>query len=166
MADCVIATADCVIASLLSKGSRDCATRLLLQLRKGCRGKCSRHIAEAPRLRPPAFSGGELYLPQTEYQHAAQWTLHATHCALHVARCALHDARCTLQPLVPTFTISNLQDLIARMASRGIFTAATRPDSCIINYYSEGDCIPPHIDHLDFTRPFVTLSLLSEQVSE
>ena len=29
--------------------------------------------------------------------------------------------------------------------------------------YSEGDCIPPHIDHHDFTRPFVTLSLLSEQ---
>ena len=26
-----------------------------------------------------------------------------------------------------------------------------------------GSCIPPHIDHLDFTRPFVTLSLLSEQ---
>ena len=29
--------------------------------------------------------------------------------------------------------------------------------------YSEGDCIPPHIDHHDFVRPFVTLSLLSEQ---
>ena len=27
----------------------------------------------------------------------------------------------------------------------------------------EGDCIPPHIDHHDFVRPFVTLSLLSEQ---
>ena len=34
---------------------------------------------------------------------------------------------------------------------------------CIINFYAEGDCIPPHIDHLDFTRPFVTLSLLTEQ---
>ena len=104
-----------------------------------------------------------------------------------------------------------LEDLIDRMCSRGIFTSKTRPDSCIINFYSEGahithvahvtfvcdiasvtsvtsvtsivtyvtharhlrcitnfyssgDCIPPHIDHLDFTRPFVTLSLLSEQV--
>ena len=49
--------------------------------------------------------------------------------------------------------------------SRGIFNPSTRPDTCIINYYSEGDCIPPHIDHHDFTRPFVTLSLLSEQVA-
>lgn len=56
-----------------------------------------------------------------------------------------------------------LHDIIDRMVQRGIFTAQTRPDSCIINFYSEGDCIPPHIDHLDFTRPFVTLSLLSEQ---
>eukprot|EP00900_Chrysochromulina_parva_P008544 jgi/Chrpa1/17691/Chrysochromulina_OHIO_Genome00006143-RA len=56
-----------------------------------------------------------------------------------------------------------LHDIIDRMVQRGIFTAQTRPDSCIINFYTEGDCIPPHIDHLDFTRPFVTLSLLSEQ---
>jgi len=56
-----------------------------------------------------------------------------------------------------------LEDLIDRMVGRGIFTPRTRPDSCIINFYSEGDCIPPHIDHHDFTRPFVTLSLLSEQ---
>lgn len=27
---------------------------------------------------------------------------------------------------------------------------------------SQGDCIPPHIDHHDFLRPFCTLSLLSE----
>ena len=46
---------------------------------------------------------------------------------------------------------------------RSIFSESTRPDSCIINFYSAGDCIPPHIDHHDFTRPFVTLSLLSEQ---
>jgi len=56
-----------------------------------------------------------------------------------------------------------LEECIDRMINRGIFTRETRPDTCIINYYSEGDCIPPHIDHHDFTRPFVTLSLLSEQ---
>ena len=56
-----------------------------------------------------------------------------------------------------------LEDITDRMVARGIFTNATRPNTCIINFYSEGDCIPPHIDHLDFTRPFVTLSLLSEQ---
>jgi len=62
---------------------------------------------------------------------------------------------CGLPPL--------LHDLLDRMTAAGIFTRATRPDSCIINFYSEGDCIPPHIDHHDFSRPFVTLSLLSEQ---
>ena len=56
-----------------------------------------------------------------------------------------------------------LEQVVDRMLERGIFSAATRPDSCIVNFYSEGDCIPPHIDHHDFTRPFVTLSLLSEQ---
>ena len=84
-----------------------------------------------------------------------------------------------------------LEVIIEWMVARGIFTKATRPDTCarpatcytsatapqalltpphhpltrrcIINFYSEGDCIPPHIDHQDFTRPFVTLSLLSEQ---
>ena len=56
-----------------------------------------------------------------------------------------------------------LDDLIDRMVARGIFSARTRPDSAIINYYAEGDCIPPHIDNHDFARPFVTLSLLSEQ---
>lgn len=55
------------------------------------------------------------------------------------------------------------EQIIDRMISRGIFNAQTRPDTCIVNFYSEGDCIPPHIDHHDFTRPFVTLSLLTEQ---
>ena len=36
------------------------------------------------------------------------------------------------------------------------------PDSCIVNIYDEGDCIPPHIDNHDFVRPFCTVSFLSE----
>ena len=36
------------------------------------------------------------------------------------------------------------------------------PDSCIVNIYEEGDCIPPHIDNHDFVRPFCTVSFLSE----
>ncbi|KAJ4714227.1 oxidoreductase, 2OG-Fe(II) oxygenase family protein [Melia azedarach] len=36
------------------------------------------------------------------------------------------------------------------------------PDSCIVNIYEEGDCIPPHIDNHDFLRPFCTVSFLSE----
>lgn len=31
-----------------------------------------------------------------------------------------------------------------------------------MNIYDEGDCIPPHIDHHDFVRPFCTVSFLSE----
>ena len=37
------------------------------------------------------------------------------------------------------------------------------PDTAIINVYDEDDCIPPHIDHHDFDRPFCTISLLSQQ---
>ncbi|KAH0456249.1 hypothetical protein IEQ34_014156 [Dendrobium chrysotoxum] len=36
------------------------------------------------------------------------------------------------------------------------------PDSCIINIYEPGDCIPPHIDSHDFIRPFCTVSFLSK----
>ncbi|ERM95777.1 hypothetical protein AMTR_s00023p00252870, partial [Amborella trichopoda] len=36
------------------------------------------------------------------------------------------------------------------------------PNSCIVNIYDEGDCIPPHIDHHDFVLPFCTVSFLSE----
>ena len=53
--------------------------------------------------------------------------------------------------------------MVARLEARGVVAAADRPDSCIVNVYERGDCIPPHIDHRDFARPFVTLSLLSEQ---
>ena len=66
-----------------------------------------------------------------------------------------HEPVCGMPPF--------LHDIIDRMCERGIFDATTRPDSCIINFYSEGDCIPPHIDHTDFTRPFVTLSLCVPQ---
>ncbi|KAI3803870.1 hypothetical protein L1987_32034 [Smallanthus sonchifolius] len=36
------------------------------------------------------------------------------------------------------------------------------PNSCIVNIYDEGDCIPPHIDHHDFLRSFCTISLLTQ----
>lgn len=38
-----------------------------------------------------------------------------------------------------------------------------RPDSCIINRYGRGDCIPPHVDHESYYRPISTLSLLGEE---
>jgi|APGre2960657444_1045066.scaffolds.fasta_scaffold06383_4 hypothetical protein len=57
---------------------------------------------------------------------------------------------------------ATLEAVVDRMVRWGVLPAAVRPDSCIVNIYEEGDCIPPHIDHHDFTRPFCTLSLLSE----
>ena len=64
------------------------------------------------------------------------------------------EAVCGMPPL--------FEDIVDRMVARGIFAADTRPNSAIVNFYDVGDCIPPHIDHHDFARPFVTLSLLSE----
>lgn len=32
-----------------------------------------------------------------------------------------------------------------------------------MNVYEVDDCIPPHIDHHDFDRPFCTISLLSQE---
>eukprot|EP00887_Chlorella_sp_A99_P003701 scaffold7.g3701.t1 len=63
-----------------------------------------------------------------------------------------------VEPLPPL-----LRALCARLVRWGVLPAAREPDSAIINVYDEGDCIPPHIDHLDFLRPFCTLSLCSEQ---
>ncbi|XP_020596452.1 RNA demethylase ALKBH5-like [Phalaenopsis equestris] len=48
------------------------------------------------------------------------------------------------------------------MVQWGIIPADCIPNSCIINIYEEGDCIPPHIDHHDFVRPFCTVSLILE----
>ncbi|KAH7424405.1 hypothetical protein KP509_11G007300 [Ceratopteris richardii] len=52
--------------------------------------------------------------------------------------------------------------VIKRLVEWHVLPAGCIPDSCIVNIYDVGDCIPPHIDHHDFVRPFCTLSLLSE----
>ena len=36
------------------------------------------------------------------------------------------------------------------------------PDSAIVNFYSPGDCIPPHVDHPHYERPFCAVSLQSD----
>ncbi|PSC76333.1 RNA demethylase ALKBH5 [Micractinium conductrix] len=56
-----------------------------------------------------------------------------------------------------------LRALCRRLTRWGLLPAAKEPNSAIINIYEAGDCIPPHVDHFDFIRPFCTLSLLSEQ---
>ncbi|KAG9443003.1 hypothetical protein H6P81_018857 [Aristolochia fimbriata] len=52
--------------------------------------------------------------------------------------------------------------IIRRLVGWHVVPLSCVPDSCIVNIYEAGDCIPPHIDHHDFVRPFCTISFLSE----
>ncbi|KAI0501440.1 hypothetical protein KFK09_016385 [Dendrobium nobile] len=52
--------------------------------------------------------------------------------------------------------------MIKRLITSHILPINCVPDSCIINIYEPGDCIPPHIDSHDFVRPFYIVSFLSE----
>ncbi|XP_073041217.1 RNA demethylase ALKBH9B-like [Primulina eburnea] len=52
--------------------------------------------------------------------------------------------------------------MIKRLVRWHVMPPSCVPDSCIVNIYEEGDCIPPHIDNHDFVRPFCTVSFLSE----
>ncbi|GMY39210.1 RNA demethylase ALKBH5-like [Fagus crenata] len=54
------------------------------------------------------------------------------------------------------------KEMIKRMVKWNVLPASCIPNSCIVNIYDEGDCIPPHIDHHDFVRPFCTVSFLTE----
>ncbi|KAF7830393.1 RNA demethylase ALKBH9B-like [Senna tora] len=52
--------------------------------------------------------------------------------------------------------------MIRRLIKWHVLPPTCVPDSCIVNIYEEGECIPPHIDNHDFIRPFCTVSFLSE----
>ncbi|KAF0903287.1 hypothetical protein E2562_026570 [Oryza meyeriana var. granulata] len=52
--------------------------------------------------------------------------------------------------------------IIKRLVKWHVLPTTCIPDSCIVNIYDPGDCIPPHIDSHDFVRPFCTVSFLSE----
>ncbi|KAJ8446247.1 hypothetical protein Cgig2_016018 [Carnegiea gigantea] len=62
-----------------------------------------------------------------------------------------------VDPLPPVF-----KQMIKRMVKWHVLPPTCVPNSCIVNIYDEGDCIPPHIDHHDFLRPFCTVSFLTE----
>lgn len=62
-----------------------------------------------------------------------------------------------VDPLPPLF-----KQMIKRMVRWHVLPPTCVPNSCIVNIYDEGDCIPPHIDHHDFLRPFCTVSFLAE----
>ncbi|XP_062227977.1 RNA demethylase ALKBH9B-like [Phragmites australis] len=55
-----------------------------------------------------------------------------------------------------------LKTMVKRLVRWNVLPTTCVPDSCIINIYEPGDCIPPHIDSHDFVRPFCTVSFLSE----
>ncbi|KAI4316439.1 hypothetical protein L6164_024418 [Bauhinia variegata] len=52
--------------------------------------------------------------------------------------------------------------IIRRLIQWHVLPPTCVPDSCIVNIYEEGNCMPPHIDSHDFVRPFCTVSFLSE----
>jgi len=62
-----------------------------------------------------------------------------------------------VDPLPPLFIM-----MIKRMVRWHVLPPSCVPDSCIVNIYEADDCIPPHIDHHDFVRPFCTVSFLTE----
>ena len=64
--------------------------------------------------------------------------------------------------LVPPFP-PILERLVDHLISNNYLSEEVRPDSCIINQYDKGDCIPPHVDHESYYRPISTLSLLGEE---
>ncbi|XP_057970792.1 RNA demethylase ALKBH9B-like isoform X1 [Malania oleifera] len=57
---------------------------------------------------------------------------------------------------------SLFKQMIRRMVRWQVLPSTCVPNSCIVNIYYEGDCIPPHIDHHDFLRPFCTVSFLTK----
>ncbi|GAV87522.1 2OG-FeII_Oxy_2 domain-containing protein [Cephalotus follicularis] len=63
----------------------------------------------------------------------------------------------TVDPLPHLFKV-----IIRRLVRWHVIPSTCVPDSCIVNIYDEGDCIPPHIDNHDFVRPFCTVSFLSK----
>ncbi len=64
--------------------------------------------------------------------------------------------------LVPPFP-PIIEKLVDHLVSKNYLPSDVRPDSCIINKYGQGDCIPPHVDHPSYYRPISTLSLLGEE---
>ena len=73
-----------------------------------------------------------------------------------------NKARPGKRGLVPDFP-PIIHKLVNHLVEEGYLDEDVRPDSCIINQYGKGDCIPPHVDHESYYRPISTLSLLGEE---
>lgn len=60
---------------------------------------------------------------------------------------------------------SEIHELLNILVAEGVISPSQRPNACTVNAYAEGNWLPPHIDSTSFARPFVTVSLVSEQDS-
>eukprot|EP00466_Bigelowiella_natans_P015448 jgi/Bigna1/83208/fgenesh1_pg.104_\ len=49
------------------------------------------------------------------------------------------------------------------LVEKGVVGKGERLDTCCVNVYGVGHWLPPHVDNPSFARPFVTVSLESEQ---
>lgn len=56
-----------------------------------------------------------------------------------------------------------MPEFLARIAAELARRGLGRLDTCCVNLYEEGQWIPAHVDNVQFDRPFVTVSLCSEQ---
>ncbi|XP_020593215.1 RNA demethylase ALKBH5-like [Phalaenopsis equestris] len=57
---------------------------------------------------------------------------------------------------------SFIKKIIKLLVTWHILPADCIPNSCIINIYEAGDCIPPHVDRHDFVRPVCTVSFINK----
>ncbi|KAF5738126.1 hypothetical protein HS088_TW13G01021 [Tripterygium wilfordii] len=65
-----------------------------------------------------------------------------------------------MSPLSGDLTVTKV--IVRRLIMWHVLPPSCVPDSCIVNIYEEGNCIPPHVDNHDFVRPFCTVSFLGE----
>jgi len=56
-----------------------------------------------------------------------------------------------------------LADVVRALVRRGVINEAEAFDSCCINLFEQGQWLPAHVDNAKFARPFVSVSLVSEQ---
>ena len=80
-------------------------------------------------------------------------------CCLATSNCFCTPTFCAKVAQLPG-PLLKLRDVLV---SKGVFDDTNLPDCCCINVYTPGMWLPPHVDNLEFARPFCTVSLLSDQ---
>ncbi|KAL5707257.1 mRNA N(6)-methyladenine demethylase [Ranunculus cassubicifolius] len=91
------------------------------------------------------------------YTEPRKWMRGKGRVTIHFVCCYNYAVSAEVDPIPFLF-----KSMIRRMVKWRILPSTCIPNSCIVNIYDEGDCIPPHIDHHDLVRPFCTVSFLTE----